>query len=227
MHRSGAGRFAFPAITRAAFSRAEFSLSAFSMAALSLAALLAGCTSTRETSPARSATEQLLVSTAIDRAVEHLDLAVPTGTKVFVDAEQLEGGDGKYAAAVLKDHLLRRGAHLVADRGKADAVVEIRAGALSIDDKKTLVGTDSFEVPVPFAGQAASIPEIALYRHKQRLGVAKLAATGYRTTDGGLLATTGPQFGYSHVDERLLLFFFSWRSSDLPQEPGSALLGLE
>ncbi len=99
-------------------------------------------------------------------------------------------------------------------------MVEIRAGALSIDDKQTLVGTDSFDVPIPLAGQA-KIPEIALYKEKERLGVAKIAAVGYSTADGKLIDSSGPQFGYSHENEKVLLFVFSWRSSDLPKEKSS------
>jgi hypothetical protein len=184
---------------------------------------LAACTSVRETSPQRTATEQLLVSTAVDRAVERMDLKIPEGTKVFLAADQLEGPDGKYATAAMRDRLLRRGAHLVADRGQAKAVVEIRAGALSIDDRKLLVGTEGFNVPIPFAGQFG-FPEIAFYKEKERLGVAKLAAVGYSVPEGKLIDSTSSQFGYSHQDEKVLLFFFSWRSSDLPKEHPESLL---
>lgn len=197
------------------------------LAALILAMLgLGACTTVRETSPQRTATEQLLISTAVDRAVARLDLEIPRGAKVFLDAGQLEGSDGKYAAGAIKDRLLRGGASLVGDRAGADAIVEARAGALSIDDRNTLVGIGSFDAPIPFAGQAARIPEIALYRQKERLGVAKIAAFGYRTSDGRLIDSAGPQFGYSHEDERTFLFFFTWRSSDLPQEEKSGILGL-
>jgi hypothetical protein len=208
MHRTGARISAFMALILAVLA-------------------LGACTTTRETSPQRSATEQLLISTAVDRAVERMDLKIPQGTKVFLDAEQLEGSDGKYAAGAMKDRLLRGGTNLVADRGNADAVVEIRAGAMSVDDKQTLFGIGSFDVPVPLAGQAAKIPEIALYKQKERVGVAKIAAIGYSTADGKLIESTGPQFGYSHEDEKVLLFFFSWRSSDLPKEDSDSLLDLD
>lgn len=199
------------------------------LASVALIAMVSvgGCTTARETSPDRTATEQLLISTAVDRAVERMDLNVPTGTMVFVDAGQLEGSDGKYAAGVIKERLLRDGAKLVADRGRADAIVEVRAGALSIDDKKTLIGTDSFDVPIPFAGQPATIPEIALYRQKERAGVVKLAAISYRTSDGEMIDATGPQFGYSHENEEVILFLFSRRSSDLPKEKRSGLLDFD
>jgi hypothetical protein len=208
MHRAGAGISAFTALIAAMLA-------------------LGACTSTRETSPERSATEQLLISTAVDRAVEGMDLEIPQGTKVFLEAGQLEGSDGKYATGAMKDRLLRDGASLAGSRGNADAVVELRAGALSVDDKQTLVGIDSFDVPVPLAGEAAKIPEIALYKQKQRVGVAKIAAIGYSTADGKLIDSTGPQFGYSHEDERVLLFFFTWRSSDLPKEETDSLLDLK
>ena len=185
---------------------------------------LGACTTIRETAPQRTATEELLVSTAVDRAIAQVNLKIPPGTKVFVNADQLQGSDdGKYAAGEMKDRLLRNGAHLVDDKGKADAIVEIRAGALSIDDKQTLVGIDSFDAPVPFAGQAAKIPQIALYNDKVRQGVAKIAAFGYSTSDGKLIDITGPQFGYSHQYERTILFFFTWRSSDLPEEKSNVL----
>jgi hypothetical protein len=192
---------------------------AFVLAAFALDA----CTSVRESSPQRTATEELLISTAVDRAVERMNLDIPEGTKVFLAGDQLEGPDGKYATAAMRDRLLRRGAHLVADRGQAKAVVEIRAGALSIDDRKLLVGTEGFNVPIPFAGQFG-VPEIALYKEKERLGVAKLAAVGYSVPEGKLIDATSSQFGYSHQDEKVLLFFFSWRSTDLPQENPDSLL---
>jgi hypothetical protein len=196
----------------------------FALMALILAMLALGaCTTVRESSPQRTATEQLLISTAVDRAIAQVNLKIPTGTKVFVDSEQLDGTDGKYAAGEMKDRLLRNGANLVNDKGKADAVVEVRAGALSIDDKQTLVGIDTFEAPIPFAGQAAKIPQIALYKDSVRQGVAKIAAFGYSTSDGKLIDLANPQFGYSHQHERTVLLFFTWRSSDLPEEETNVL----
>jgi hypothetical protein len=190
---------------------------------LALMMAVSACTTVRESSPEHTATEQLLISTAVDRAVERMKLNIPEGTKVFLAGDQLEGSDGKYATAAIRDHLLRRGAHLVADRGQAKAVVEVRAGALSVDDRQLLVGTQGFNVPIPFAGQFG-FPEIALYKEKERLGVAKLAAVGYSVPEGKLIDSTGPRFGYSHQNEEVLLFFFSWRSSDLPAEQPEGLL---
>ena len=154
----------------------------------SLAALLAlgACSTERETSPPRTATEELLVSTAADRAAEHLDVAIPKGSKVFVDASNFEGTDSKYAIAAIRDHVARCGGYLVADRKDADMALEIRTGALSIDEKSLLVGIPRFDVPIPLAGNF-KFPEIALFKRAQQKGVAKFAATGIDARTGQLI----------------------------------------
>src|ERR1700690_2206191 len=92
-----------------------------------LAALcLGGCASERDTQPARTATEQLLISTAADKAADQLKLQIPPGTKVFIDAGNFDGFDSKYAIGTLRDRLAKAGAKLVADRKDAETVVELR-----------------------------------------------------------------------------------------------------
>jgi hypothetical protein len=178
---------------------------------------LSGCTSMRESQPQRTAREQLLIS------AERLNLKIPAGTKLFVDAQYVEGTDSKYAVAAVRDRLLRNGAYLVEKREQAAAVVEVRAGALSMDEQKMLVGIPSWDVPVPLAGGAFKSPEVALYSEKERLGVAKLAATSYAVADGKLIDSTGPQFGYAHEFEKTVLLFLTWRSTDVPEEQRSYL----
>ena len=189
---------------------------------LAAAALLAACSTAKESSPPRTATEQLMLSTAADRAAERIAEQVardmPKGAKLFVDAANFEGVDGKYAIATIRDRLLRRGGALAKDRDSADLVVEIRAGALSMDDKQTLVGIPKFDVPVPLAGPV-SFPEIALFKKRQRTGIAQFGATGYGAEDGRYVASTGPQYGLSRETEWVVLLFISWTTDDyMPEE---------
>lgn len=191
-----------------------------SFAALVLVApLITGCTTMRQTDPQRTATEQLLISTAADRAAEQLNFAIPKSDKVFVDASNFEGYDSKYAISAIRDHILRQGYQLMADKNAADAVIEIRSGALSTDDKKILVGIPSFDLPVPLAGSTFTFPEIALYKREEIKGVAKFAATAYGAKDGRLLDSISPQFGGSQQRKTLILFLISWSSDDLRQAP--------
>src|SRR5690349_21333465 len=135
-----------------------------------LALLLPGCTTDRQTDPQRTATEQLLISTAADRAAESLALDIGSDRKAFLDATNFEGIDGKYAIAAIRNSLLRQGTHFVGDRKDADTIIEIRSGALSIDKHETLVGIPSLDIPIPLAGQLGT-PEIALYKSEEQEGV--------------------------------------------------------
>jgi hypothetical protein len=181
-------------------------------AALALA--LAGCTSSRESSPRRTATEQLLISKAADEAAARLTLPLPKGARVFVDAGNFEGTDGKYAIGAIRDRLLELGARLAPERSAADIVVEIRAGALSVDEHKTLFGIPESEVPVPLTGDF-TFPEIALFKRDERLGIAKFAATAYDAKEGRLIGTTEPRFGFSYRRKWVVLLFVSWTTDNL------------
>jgi hypothetical protein len=59
------------------------------------------------------------------------------------------------------------------------------------------------------------VPEIALFKTAQDKGVAKFIATGYDAKTGKLIATTDPQYGFSHQTNHTILLFFSWESGDL------------
>lgn len=182
-----------------------------------LALALAGCSSERTSLPDRTATEQLLISTAADRAAKNLSLDMPVNQRVFVDTTNFKGIDGKYAMSAIKDELLRRGALIVADKKEADAIVEIRAGALSVDQNTAIVGIPEFDFPLPIAGNF-TFPEIALFKKDARQGVAKFAAFGYSARTGELIATADPDYGFSHKTHWVVALFLSWTTSDLIPE---------
>lgn len=183
-------------------------------AAVFAAVALSACTTSRDSAPRRTASEQLLISAAADRAARNLSIAIPEGTKVFVDASFFTGTDSKYAIAAIRDRLLKRGARLAASKEDADMIVEIRSGALSIDESKLVVGVPEMDVPVPLAG-SFGLPEISVFTRARRQGVAKFAATGYDAKTGKLVASSASDFGFSEQTEWKVLFFLSWTTSDI------------
>jgi hypothetical protein len=187
-------------------------------AAILLVLALSACSQLRESEPGRTATEQLIFSTAIDRVCDQLAIQLPTNSKVFVDATYVEGTDSKYLVASLRDRILRRGGNLVAARDQADLVFELRVGALSIDRKKTLVGIPSIPIPIPLAGEF-TFPELALYKRDRRQGVVKLALTTYDAKTGALKDSQEPTYAFSHQTDWVVLLFFSWDSNDLMPNP--------
>ncbi len=195
-----------------------------SVALLMLAALLAGCSSLKETDTGRTASEQMLLSTAAERAARQVALQIPPGTPVFVDERYVEGQDSKYAISAIRDQILRRGARLVEERGQAEMAVELRIGALAIDDDNTLFGMPDFGVPIPLAGNV-KVPEIPLFKKRTRQGVIKLAATTLNTKTGALVEAGDPVYGFAHKTDWGLLVFFSWSRNDLMPEEQKQWVG--
>lgn len=186
------------------------------IAALGL--LLAACSSTHETEPGRTATEQLLFSTAADRAADRVTLDIPEGTRVFVDPSYVEGTDSKYLLAAVRDRILRRGGRLMPDRKSADLVVEPRIGAMSIDRNTTLYGMPELGVPVPLAGDA-KLPAIPVFKRDVQQGVVKLALTAYDAKSGKLVQSGDPAYGFATRKDYVALLFVSWESNDLVPQP--------
>ncbi len=176
---------------------------------------LAACSSVRETQPDHTATEQLLFSTAADRAAAKLSLTVPDGAKVFVDGNATDGSmQAKYLLSAIRDQVLRRGGRLVDDKGQADMAVEPRIGAMSVDRNTTLYGIPDYGIPIPLAGEVKT-PELALYKRDIQQGVIKLAVTSYDPKTGALIQAADPVYGFAHTTERALLFFIYWTRNDL------------
>lgn len=178
-------------------------------------ALLCACTTSRSTAPLRTASEQLLISAAADRAASQLSLGIPKGTRIFVDSQFFQGYDQGYAVAAIRTQMLKNGMMLVDDRARAEAIVQVSSGALSTDQKSLLIGIPQLTVPYYPAGNSVTVPEIALFKQAEEKGVAKFVATGYDAKSGKLLATTDPRYGFAHNTNHTVLLFFSWATGDV------------
>jgi len=173
---------------------------------------LAGCVTVRVTNPPRTATEQLLVSSAADRAADQLHFMLPRGTRIFVDVHNFtaaNGDDAKYAAATIEDRLLLQGLAIMPGPKEADVVVALRSGALSINADKILIGIPSLPLPVPFAATVIATPEVAFFSWDAQKGIAKFAATSYGARDGSLRSSTGSVIGVAKHNKKIILLIFS------------------
>jgi hypothetical protein len=194
-------------------------------AAAVAAALLAGggCTQTILTAPQRSATEQLLLSTAADRAIAFTNLSAFDGKKVFVDGSYFDSYDGKYALGTIRDALSRSGALLVSNLTNSDIVVEARSGALSIDASDLLIGMPSAGVPVPLAG-SVSIPELAFYKSQKQFSLAKFALLAYETHGGKHVYSSGPMIGKAYNHYYRFIGFIAYTKTDIPAKHRSTVV---
>lgn len=181
---------------------------------LCIGLILCGCTDIRATSPQRSAEEELLISTAADKAAYKLAQQLPPNISAFVDASHFNAEDSQYAIAAINDQLLRRGIRLADDRAHADTIIEIRTGALSTDEKSTLLGIPPLTLPFFPVGNFLAIPGVPIFRHGEYTGVAKFAATVYDPKTGRLVVSTDPQMGFSSESDWVVLFVFAWSNRD-------------
>jgi hypothetical protein len=148
---------------------------------------MVGCGATRSTDTLRTATEQLLISDAIDRAVESMNLKPLAGQTVFLDDSKVtDTVDRNYYISTLRQQLLANGCDLRDKREDADFVVEARAGAVGTDRNDLLFGIPSTTLPaIPLVQPApAAIPEIPIAKRRDQRGVAKIAVFAYHRATG-------------------------------------------
>jgi hypothetical protein len=161
---------------------------ALSASLLAACALVhAGCGTTRSTDTSRTATEQLLISDAIDRAVQTVNVNTLAGQTVYLDDSRLgDVVDRNYLISTLRQHLLASGCALRAERDQADYIVEARAGAIGTDRNDLLFGVPSMNVPQIFPMQPvpAAIPEVPIAKRRDQRGIAKIAVFAYHRETG-------------------------------------------
>lgn len=191
----------------------------FCAALLCLLAAFAGCGVPRETLPARSAIEQLLISTAADRAIARLPGEPLAGKTVFVDGSNLECLDKPYVTQRIRQAVLESGASLAASREDAEVVLEAASGMLSVNKRDYLFGLPSLSVPVPFAGGAFTLPEVALFKVVSYRGRAKLTFNAVDTATNTLHHTMPVCYGKSLTAYwKLLVLFGPYEWTDLPED---------
>ncbi len=115
--------------------------------AVLLAVPLMGCGTTKSF----TATEQLLVSDAVDSTVAKIDFRPLSGKKVFLDNTFVPSQKGvpnpnpqlvhsEYVSSSLRQQMLAAGVYLCDKREDADLIVEARLGALGFDGHSVTYG---------------------------------------------------------------------------------------
>ncbi|MDP2117010.1 MAG: hypothetical protein Q8J71_06410 [Brevundimonas sp.] len=190
---------------------------------IGLALLLGACASTSETHPSRTATEQLLVARAADRAVEGLILPIPVGSRVFVDDAYFRAETAAYAVSAVRSALSDAGYALAPTKAEADAVFELRAGALSLEQMRRVFGLPDMRVPINDSFNVVSIPELSVYSRRDRVGVAEFSGFLYDPRTGAPLGAVLPMTGEFRIRSHKLLMIIAWGQQRV--DPGERDLG--
>jgi hypothetical protein len=131
-----------------------------------------GCASTVPPPGGRlTASQQLLTTEAIDRALAQLDWPDFHGRSVFVDIGSTAAPDERhYLESAVTAAVAQRGAKITPELKSADFAVIVLGKALGVDQKDTFFGIPAIQSALLPVG----LPEIAFYKASEQKGVAKL-----------------------------------------------------
>jgi uncharacterized protein DUF6655 len=185
--------------------------------AVGVAALLcwgAGCANLRVTDPARTATEQFLLSQAAIEAVRPLSFEALHGRKVFVDDKYFAASEKEFVLGELRAKLLLSGVQLFAKEEQAEIVFELRSGGVGIDRYESLLGIPSIGLAAAAASAAAGVPvasivtpEIAITKEITQIAFASVAYVAFWVDTGEVVASSGPSVGRAFREDWWFLGF--------------------
>lgn len=139
----------------------------------------------------RVATEQLLLSDAVDRAIDTIDFSPLAGESVFLDVMYLQSArnqnlvNAEYVISSLRHHLAAARCYIKDNRNEADIIVEPRIGTLGTDGHEIIYGIPPSGGERVLGGALtgnaglALIPEMSLGRNNAQSAMAKVIVYAY------------------------------------------------
>jgi hypothetical protein len=156
------------------------------VAVAAMVTIAAGCGTTTK----RVATEQLLMSTAVDDAIAKIDFSHLSDQKVYLDPTYLRAVrsagfvNADYVTSALRQQLTAAGCLLQDKLDQADTIVEARVGALGTDGHEITYGIPktggiSAAASALSSSPIAAIPEVSFAQTNAQSGVAKVIVFAY------------------------------------------------
>lgn len=199
--------------------------------------LIAGCALEQEMSRTpRTAVEQVLLTQAVEQALENLWVRLPEGVNVDVDATGLENDRSRlrttnadlgaidrpsrdifYIRDLVAAELGRRGYRVSARDTESPYLVRVMAESFGTMQGTIFVGMPPVQsVLIPF-----SLPELTLYKNQSQSGYARLHLDIYDNRTGEFLGSTPKLVGRSFYNQYTLLIFATWNRTDVTAPPAA------
>lgn len=168
--------------------------------------MLVGCANVRVTNPARTATEQFLLSQAAIEAVNGFSFQALFGRKIFVDSAHFAPTEKEFVLGELRAALLQAGVQIMRVQEEAEIIVELRSSGVGIDRYENLVGVPPLAAPAGAAAAGAGgttsgavstliTPELAINKNIRQYAFASIAYVAYWQETGEVVASEGPSVG--------------------------------
>jgi len=188
---------------------------------IAISILVAGCGTTKSF----TATEQLLMSDAVDSTISKMDFRALSGHKIFLDTQYVVGAgkvipgvampinlvNSDYVISGLRQQLTAAGCMLVDTKELADVICEARCGALGTDGHSMIYGLpannflSSASSVIPGTPSFPTIPEISVAKREMKSAAAKVSVFAYdRETREPLWQSGIAQAGSSARDTWIL-----------------------
>lgn len=172
-----------------------------------------GCTSTNSSNTARTATEQMLISNAVDQSLSKVDFQAFGGRKVFVEEKYLDCADKNYVASSVRHRVLMQGGQIAAKPEEADVIVEVRSGAVGTNSSNSFLGIPQIQIPGMF-----STPEIKLVNRVNQTGMAKIGLVAYDAKSHQVLGDGGMSLAKSADNNWYVFGIGPWQNGSVKKE---------
>jgi len=186
--------------------------------------LSTGCALNRTpTQTSRSATEQLLLSQAIERSLNDLVIPLAAGASVTIEAAGFAvppinvgaSSDLTYAHDAIAERLGQLGYYIRPKAEEATYLARVLVQSLGTVQGLTFFGMPPVQsVLIPFA-----LPELTLYKHQAQSGYMRFSIAMYEMSTGRFLFSTPWYSGSTFFDQYTFFFLFTYNSTDLNSPP--------
>jgi hypothetical protein len=201
-----------PMNTRSDFNRsAAWRLLVLSATLCALLHVASGCAFSSRVQTPRSGWEQILATTAIDRALNQLEWPEVDGKSVFVEiGPPGDVLDDLYLQRSIEVSLADRGAQIARNVEGAEYVLNCLVGAIGLDISRRFLGVLGSQggfIPI-------KIPELAIYKDTLRRGFAKTEIYLVDLEANKVTHHSGPVEGAAYRRSKTYFFIFETRESD-------------
>ena len=166
---------------------------------------LTGCGTTKWSDTARTATEQLLISSAMDEAIDEYDFYPLTGRKVFIESGGVAATDKEYLLTMLRQQLAANGVFIQETKETADYILEVATGAVGTNRYDLMYGIPETSIPSVMGSPATSLPELPIIKRTDQKAQVKLTMWAYNKTTGAIIWQSGEKLKSSWIRDRWVL----------------------
>lgn len=172
-----------------------------------------GCTSTNSSNTARTATEQMLVSNAVDQSLSKVDFQAFGGRKVFVEEKYIDCTDKNYVISSVRHRVLMQGGQIAGKAEEADLILEVRSGAVGTNTSNSFLGIPQIQLP-----GMISTPEIKLVNRVNQTGMAKIGLVAYDAKTHQVLGEGGMSLAKSADSNWYVFGIGPWQNGTVKKE---------